>query len=125
MSYSKNTDHLVSVVVPIYKVEKYIVRCIESLLNQTYKKLEIILVDDGSPDSCGKICDDYAKKDKRVKSYHKKNGGLSDARNYGMKRITGDYILFLDSDDWILEECIEILLDEALKSKSDIVQSGF
>lgn len=115
----------VSIVVPIYKVEKYIDRCIESLLNQSYKNLEIILVDDGSPDKCGDICEEYALKDKRIKVIHKENGGLSDARNFGMRYITGEYTLFLDSDDYIEKDCIEYLLKIAKENKSDIVQSGF
>ncbi|MGL4866621.1 MAG: glycosyltransferase family 2 protein [Cetobacterium sp.] len=125
MSYSKYTEPKVSIVVPVYKVEKYLERCIDSILNQTYKNLEVILVDDGSPDRCGEICDKYAQNDERVKSYHKKNGGLSDARNYGMKYITGEYTLFLDSDDWILKDCVETLLKVALKNRSDVVQIGF
>ena len=91
----------VSIVVPIYKVEKYLRRCVDSIINQTYRNLEIILVDDGSPDKCGQIIDEYKEKDSRIISLHKKNGGLSDARNYGMKYVTGEYIFFLDSDDYI------------------------
>ena len=82
----------VSIVVPIYKVEKYLRRCVDSIINQTYRNLEIILVDDGSPDKCGQIIDEYKEKDSRIISLHKKNGGLSDARNYGMKYVTGEYI---------------------------------
>lgn len=115
----------ISIVVPVYKVENYIDRCIESLLNQSYKNLEIILVDDGSPDKCGDICEEYALKDKRIKVIHKENGGLSDARNYGIQYITGEYTLFLDSDDYIEKDCIESLLKIAKENKSDIVQSGF
>ena len=84
----------VSIVVPIYKVEKYLRRCVDSIINQTYRNLEIILVDDGSPDKCGQIIDEYKEKDSRIISLHKKNGGLSDARNYGMKYVTGEYIFF-------------------------------
>ena len=92
----------ISIIVPIYNVEKYIRKCIESIINQTYRNIEIILVDDGSPDNCGKICDEYAKKDSRVKVIHKKNGGLSDARNKGTEVATGEYIMYVDSDDyWI------------------------
>ena len=97
----------VSIVVPIYKVEKYLRRCVDSIINQTYRNLEIILVDDGSPDKCGQIIDEYKEKDSRIISLHKKNGGLSDARNYGMKYVTGEYIFFLDSDDYIKSETIE------------------
>lgn len=91
----------VSIVVPVYNVEKYINRCIESIINQTYKNIEIILVDDGSTDSSGEICDKYSEKDSRIKVIHKQNGGLSDARNSGIDIATGDYLLFVDSDDYI------------------------
>ena len=112
---------MVSVVVPIYNVEKYIRECIDSVLNQTYKDLEIILVDDGSPDNCGKICDAYAKQDVRIKVIHKKNGGLSDARNAGMDIASGEYIYFLDSDDYIKTDAIEQLVHCIEKEKADIV----
>lgn len=102
-------NKLVTIIVPIYKVEAYLQKCIDSILNQTYKNLEIILVDDGSPDNCGHICDEYAKTDIRIKVIHKKNGGLSDARNAGLDIATGDYIYFIDSDDWIASNAIEIL----------------
>lgn len=110
----------ISVIVPIYNVEPYLRRCIDSIINQTYENLEIILVDDGSPDNCGQICDDYAKKDTRIKVIHKKNGGLSDARNAGMKIATGDYIGFVDSDDWIHENMYEILLYKMIENNTDI-----
>lgn len=115
----------VSIVVPIYKVEKYLRRCVDSIINQTYRNLEIILVDDGSPDKCGQIIDEYKEKDSRIISLHKKNGGLSDARNYGMKYVTGEYIFFLDSDDYIKSETIETLINLSLKYQADIVQGGF
>ena len=91
----------VSIIVPVYKVEKYLRKCIDSIINQTLKDIEIILVDDGSPDNCGKICDEYAAKDTRIKVIHKENGGLSSARNAGMEVAEGEYIGFVDSDDWI------------------------
>lgn len=91
---------LISVIVPIYNVQQYLPECIDSILAQTYKNLEIILVDDGSPDSCPQICDDYAKRDDRIKVIHKPNGGLSDARNHGIRSATGEYLLFIDSDDF-------------------------
>ena len=94
-------EPLISVIVPIYKVEEYLNRCVESLVNQTYKNLEIILVDDGSPDNCPEMCDRWAKQDKRIRVIHKKNGGLSDARNAGMRIATGEYIAFVDSDDLV------------------------
>ena len=97
-------EELISVIVPIYKVEAYLERCIRSIVNQTYKNLEIILVDDGSPDSCPDICDVWKEKDDRIKVIHKKNGGLSDARNAGMQIMTGTYISYIDSDDWVAND---------------------
>lgn len=94
-------EELISVIVPIYKVEKYLSKCIDTIRRQTYDNLEIILVDDGSPDSCGEICEEYAKKDERIRVIHKENGGLSDARNAGMEAARGNYIMFIDSDDYI------------------------
>lgn len=92
---------LISVIVPIYNVEQYLPRCIESILNQTYKNLEVILVDDGATDHCGSICDVYKEKDCRVRVIHKSNGGLSDARNAGLDRMTGEYVTCIDSDDFV------------------------
>ena len=100
---------LISVVLPIYNVENYIEKCMESVLNQTYKNIEIILVDDGSPDNCPIICDQYVKEDNRVKVVHKENGGLSDARNAGIKVANGDYITFIDSDDYVDKDYVEFL----------------
>ena len=94
-------DSLISIIVPVYNVEQYLSRCVDSLVNQTYHNIEIILVDDGSPDRSGEICDEYAKKDKRVKVIHQSNGGLSDARNTALDIAKGDYLMFVDSDDWI------------------------
>lgn len=111
---------LVSIIIPIYKVECYLHRCVDSIINQTYTNLEIILVDDGSPDSCPQICDEYASKDNRIVVIHKKNGGLSDARNTGLNICRGDYISFVDSDDWINEQYIEILLKTAITENADI-----
>ena len=91
----------VSVIVPVYNVEKYIKKCLNSLVNQTLDEVEIVVVNDGSPDNSQKIIDEYTKKYKNIKSYVKKNGGLSDARNYGIKKATGKYISFVDSDDYI------------------------
>lgn len=116
--------NLITVVVPIYNVEKYIHRCIDSIINQTYKDLEIILIDDDSPDNCPKICDEYVKKDDRIRVIHKKNGGLSDARNTGIKNAHGKYITFIDSDDWIPKDSIRILYEYLLKNDADIA-SGF
>ncbi|MDD5831769.1 MAG: glycosyltransferase, partial [Lachnospira sp.] len=113
---------LISVIVPIYNVEKYLARCVDSIVNQTYKNLEIILVDDGSPDRCPQMCDDYAKKDSRIKVVHKKNGGLSDARNAGIAVATGEYISFIDSDDYVSDDFFECLLDVMNKENSDIAE---
>lgn len=120
-----NMTNLISVIVPIYKVEEYLSPCIDSIINQTYKNLEIILVDDGSPDRCGKICDKYAQKDSRVKVIHKENGGLSDARNAGLKIATGDYISFVDSDDILPINSIETLWQLAIKENAQMVIGGF
>lgn len=117
--------HKVSVIVPIYKVEKYLKRCVNSIITQTYTNLEIILVDDGSPDSCGEIADDYAKTDSRIKVIHKENGGLSDARNHGMLIATGEFTLFVDSDDWIENVMIEEMVNNSVKYNADIVQTAF
>ncbi|WP_407725166.1 glycosyltransferase [Ruminococcus sp. JL13D9] len=111
---------LISIIVPIFNVEAYLNRCVESIVNQTYQKLEIILVDDGSPDNCPRMCDDWAKKDSRIKVIHKENGGLSDARNAGMKITTGEYISFIDSDDYIETCMIEILYEAIKKYDCDI-----
>ncbi|MBO0992541.1 glycosyltransferase family 2 protein [Bacillus sp. SD088] len=115
----------VSVVVPIYKVEEYLHRCIDSICEQTYPNLEIILVNDGSPDRSGKIIDEYAAKDPRIISIHKENGGLSDARNAGMEYVSGEFILFVDSDDWLQRHMIRTLVNTASLYKADIVQSAF
>lgn len=94
-------NKLVSIIVPVYNVEKYLKRCMTSILEQTYSNLEILLIDDGSPDNSGNLCDEIQSTDERIKVYHKANGGLSSARNYGLERCTGEYIFFIDSDDWI------------------------
>lgn len=112
---------LVSIVVPIYNVEKYLDKCVESICAQTYAKLEIILVDDGSPDHCGQMCDVYAKKDSRIKVIHKKNGGLSDARNEGVKQATGKYLLFVDSDDYVAKDLVEKTVSLAEKNECDLI----
>lgn len=102
-------DSLISIIIPVYNVEKFIDRCIKSVINQTYTNLEIILVDDGSPDNCGNICEEYANQDSRIKVIHKENGGLSDARNVGINSATGKYITFIDSDDFVELDYIEYL----------------
>ncbi|HFU4000661.1 TPA: glycosyltransferase [Streptococcus suis] len=107
--YRKIKEELISVIVPIYNVENYLHECLDSILNQTYQNLEIILVDDGSTDSSGKICDDYAAKDSRIKVIHKENGGTSDAKNKGLDAMTGQYVTFVDSDDYLGNHCINTL----------------
>jgi glycosyltransferase involved in cell wall biosynthesis len=111
---------LISIIIPIYKVEPYLRRCLDSIINQTYKNLEIILVDDGSPDNCPQICEEYAAKDNRIIAIHKENGGLSDARNAGLDICKGEYISFVDSDDWVVLNYIEILSSICLKENADI-----
>lgn len=115
---------LISVIVPIYKVENYLHQCVDSILNQTYKNLEVILVDDGSPDGCPAICDEYVQQDERVKVIHKKNGGLSDARNAGMAVAKGEYLSFVDSDDLLPPNAMETLLNIALYQQADMVIGG-
>lgn len=112
---------MVSVIVPVYKVEKYLKKCVESIRQQSYSNLEIILVDDGSPDKCGQMCDEFAKGDSRIKVLHKKNGGLADARNAGIEKASGEYLLFVDSDDWIHPMLVEKTLYDAQKHGADVV----
>ena len=116
---------LISIIIPAYKVEKYLEKCIESVLNQTYKKLQIILVDDGSPDNCGDICDRYAKMDERIEVIHKENGGLSDARNAGLKVVRGEYIGFVDSDDYVSKEMFENMYNTLISNNADVSICNF
>lgn len=116
---------LVSVVVPVYQVEPYIRDCLDSILGQTYSHLEIIVVDDGSPDACPQICDDYAACDARVSVIHQPNGGLSSARNAGIARASGEYLAFVDSDDVVAPAFVETLVDMARGTGADIAQCGF
>lgn len=118
-------NYLVSIILPIYNVEKYLDRCIQSILNQSYENLEIILVDDGSPDRSSEICDEYRKSDQRIKVVHKENGGLSDARNAGLILAKGKYIIFLDSDDYIEHTMVEDAVTVLEKNNSDIVIWGY
>lgn len=115
-------NKLISIIVPVYNIEAYIKQCIESILSQTYTKFELILVDDGSPDNCGKICDEYANVDDRIKVFHKQNGGLSDARNYGLKKAKGEYISFIDGDDYIDINFYQMLIDAILSTDCDIAE---
>ena len=114
-----------SIIVPVYNVEKWLERCIESILNQTYEKFELILVDDGSPDNSGAICDKYAQIDKRINVIHKKNGGLSSARNAGLNISKGNYIVFIDSDDYIKENLLEKTIKSIEKYHTDIIMFGY
>ncbi|MBC2456336.1 glycosyltransferase family 2 protein [Clostridium beijerinckii] len=116
----ENTKDLISVIVPVYNVEKYLPQCIDSILNQTEKNLEIILVDDGSLDNSGKICDEFSKRDDRIIVIHKKNNGLSSARNAGLEIARGNYIGFVDSDDWLDKTMYEVLLKLLKENNSDI-----
>ena len=115
-------EPLISIIIPVYNVEKYLDKCIESVKNQSYKNIEIVLVDDGSPDKCPEMIDEYAKSDKRIRAIHKKNGGLSDARNEGLKNSNGEYITFIDSDDYISEDYVETLYN--LIKKYNVKLSG-
>ena len=115
---------LVSIVLPVYNVEKYLDRCIESVVGQTYSNLEIILVDDGSPDRCPQKCEEWAKRDKRIKVIHKANSGLGYARNTGIEYASGEYICFFDSDDYVAQDTIEKAYATAKTSNSDMVLFG-
>lgn len=115
---------MISVIVPVYRVKRYLPKCIESVINQTYKNLEIILVDlvdDGSPDKCPEICERFAQKDKRNKVIHKENGGVSSTRNLGMSVAQGEYISFVDSDDWLPKNSMELLINEMKETNADLV----
>lgn len=115
----------ISVIIPVYNVEKYLHRCIDSILNQTFPDFELLLIDDGSTDNSGRICDDYAKKDNRIKVFHKSNGGVSSARNLGLDEAQGDFIAFCDSDDWVSFDMYEKLYVKAILSKAEIVYCDF
>lgn len=119
---NSNETPLVSIVVPVYKVEKYLDECVESLVRQTYNNLEIILVDDGSPDNCPAMCDNWANKDNRIRVIHKSNGGLSSARNAALDVMSGDYCMCVDSDDYLHQDTLHDVVDIALSQNADIVQ---
>ena len=118
-------DELISVIIPVYNVEQYVERCLNSVINQSYPNLEIILVDDGSTDKSGEICDQYALKDSRIKVIHEENAGLGEARNRGLRIASGDYICFVDSDDWIEEDYCKELVQAAERTNSDIAICGY
>ena len=120
MDYGK-----VSVIVPIYKAEQYLNQCVQSIVDQTYQNLEIILIDDGSPDNCPAMCDAWAAKDSRVQGIHKENGGVSSARNMALDCATGDYVTFVDADDWVEPNAVEILLEQAVSTGADIVVGNY
>ena len=117
---SVKTTNLISVIVPVYKVEPYLDRCVQSVVDQTYKNIEIILVDDGSPDNCPAMCESWARRDSRIKVVHKTNGGLSDARNAGTSVASGEYISFVDSDDWIHHQFLELLLSALANTGAEL-----
>lgn len=116
-----NLTPKISIIVPVYKVEKYLHRCIDSILSQSFTDFELILVDDGSPDNCGKICDEYAQKDSRVRVFHKSNGGVSSARNLGLDNATGEWIAFIDSDDYVDVDYLAELISYTQKYETDYV----
>ena len=118
-------NDLVSIIIPVYNVEKHLDRCVESVVNQTYKNLEIILVDDGSPDNCPQMCDEWANKDTRIRVIHKENGGLSSARNAGLDIMNGKYVYFIDSDDYISDKTIELLYNGMNENNADMVFARF
>ena len=125
MMKNKTGTPLISVIVPVYNLEKYLVRCIESIIGQTYKNLEIILIDDGSTDTSGQIIDEFKKKDNRIKVIHKENGGESNARNTGLRMATGEYIAFCDCDDWMDPDMYETLAWELNQENIDMAASGW
>ena len=110
----------ITVIVPVYNVENYLNKCLDSLINQTYKNLEIIVINDGSTDNSGTICQEYAQKDNRIVYIEKENGGLSDARNAGLDRMTGSYVTFVDSDDWIEQDYVEVLYNKLTEHQADV-----
>lgn len=120
-----NENPRISVIIPVYKVEPYLDRCVRSIVEQTYQNLEIILVDDGSPDRCPELCDAWAEKDARIQVYHKPNGGLSNARNYGVARSTGEYIAFVDSDDYVAQNYIEYLYTLMIQTGAEMACCNF
>ena len=118
-------NYKISIIVPVYKVEQYLPKCIDSILAQTFQDWELLLVDDGSPDNSGKICDEHAQMDNRIRVYHKDNEGVSTARNLGLDNACGEYVMFVDSDDWLSTDCLQVCVDEIEKSKLDALQFGF
>ena len=116
---------LISVIVPVYNVEQYLRQCIDSILNQTYQEIEVLLINDGSTDASDEICREYAERDSRIRYFVKENGGLSDARNYALDRAEGEYVTFVDSDDFLMEQALEKLYATSLLGESDLVVGFF
>ena len=115
----------ISIIIPVYNVELYLERCLKSVLKQTYSNWECLIIDDGSTDESGKLCDILASEDDRITAYHKDNEGLGLTRNYGIERATGDYICFVDSDDFLADEALDILVDDMVKEKCDLAIGNF
>lgn len=127
MTHQKSDDgglQMISVVVSIYNMEEYLYKCVESLLNQTYQNYEILLIDDGSTDNCGKICDEFEAKEEKIKTVHKQNGGVSSARNCGIKQAKGEWIVFPDPDDWVEPNYLQKLIDIQIKNDADLSICG-
>lgn len=116
---------LISIIIPVYNVKDFVGKCLDSIARQKYKNLDIVIVDDGSTDGSGKICDEFVKKEKRARVFHKKNGGLSDARNFGINKAKGDIIAFVDSDDFVSEKFVSVMYKEMLENDADIVVCGY
>ena len=126
MKQSKSLYLAVSIIVPVYNVERFLPKCLDSILNQTFQNFELLLIDDGSSDNSGSICDEYAKKDSRIKVFHQENKGVSFARNLGLDYAQGKYILFVDSDDWVASEYLQDFIRIVdSKKETDIILSGF
>lgn len=115
----------ITIIVPVYNVEQYLRQCMDSILNQTYQEIEVLLVNDGSTDASDEICREYAERDNRIRYFVKENGGLSDARNYALDRATGEYVTFVDSDDFLMEQALEKLYATSLLGESDLVVGFF
>lgn len=114
----------ISIIIPVYNVERYLEKCIDSILQQTFKDIEVVLVNDGSQDQCGEICDRYKQKDNRIKVVHKENGGVASARNAGLKIATGEWIGWVDADDWIEPDMFNYLIENAIVYGADIAEIG-
>ncbi len=116
---------VISIIVPVYKAERYLHKCVDSILSQTFSDFELLLIDDGSPDNSGKICDDYEAKDSRIRVIHKENGGASSARNAGLDKVMGEWVCFVDSDDWIERNCLEVVHQYAVEDELDCIQFSY